>query len=167
MTGGSQPATGPLDSGGEDAANRRPLIDISSLSDHISTVYGQSDAQRLGMSLAGFTAILSEVVDKYLGSAGGPQEKKDIKEFLDSLRMDELILARACVAGNEKAWESLLTKYREQLYDIASSLAHDDDAGREIADSLYGELYGLTPRGEQRTSKLVYYTGVGSLGGWL
>lgn len=165
MSGGFHPASGPLDGNAEESSQRRPSADLIVLSDHISDLYNRTEAKRFGMSLEAFTLILSEVIDKYVGSGEG--QRKEVRELLDSLRVEELVLARACVAGNEKAWETLLIQYREQLYEVASSIARDDAAGREIADSLYGDLYGLTPKGEQRTSKLVYYTGVGSLAGWL
>ncbi len=42
-----------------------------------------------------------------------------------------------------------------------------DGRGRELADSLYAELFGVSQRGEQRQSKLASYTGRGSLAGWL
>ena len=40
-------------------------------------------------------------------------------------------------------------------------------AARELADSLYADLYGTTTRDGQRISKLASYTGRGSLEGWL
>jgi RNA polymerase sigma-70 factor (ECF subfamily) len=78
-----------------------------------------------------------------------------------------LALARACAAGNEKAWEVFLTRYREKLYDMALRVAREESAARDIADSIYAELYGLNARGELRVSKLMSYSGRGSLEGWL
>ena len=86
---------------------------------------------------------------------------------LQSLRLEELVLARACVAGHERAWEIFMARYREAMYDAAYKIAHDEASGRALADSLYAELYGLTDRGEVRASKLQYYQGRGSLLGWL
>jgi RNA polymerase sigma-70 factor (ECF subfamily) len=87
--------------------------------------------------------------------------------FLDSLRLDELVLARACAAGNECAWEVFVTRYRVTLYDAAYKIAREESAARELADSLYAELYGVSDRGQERASKLLYYQGRGSLHGWL
>ncbi len=39
--------------------------------------------------------------------------------------------------------------------------------GQELADSLYTDLFGLTERAEQRRSPLAYYSGRGSLKGFL
>ncbi len=140
-----------------------PSPEFQALSAYVAQLYGRSGADSYQIDLNQFTIILSEIADKYAPSG----DRKEIRELLESLKLDELILARACVFGNERAWETLLGKYREQLYDMANSIARDDSAGREIADSLYGDLYGLNAKGEQRTSKLVYYMGIGSLGGWL
>ena len=46
-------------------------------------------------------------------------------------------------------------------------IAKESSAARELADSLYADLYGTTTRDGQRISKLASYTGRGSLEGWL
>ena len=60
-----------------------------------------------------------------------------------------------------------MARYREKLYDIAGYIAKESSAARELADSLYADLYGTTTRDGQRISKLASYTGRGSLEGWL
>jgi RNA polymerase sigma-70 factor (ECF subfamily) len=84
-----------------------------------------------------------------------------------SLRVDELALARACADGHNAAWELFLTRYREKMYLSALRIAREDSAARELADTLYADLYGTTTRDGQRVSKLASYTGRGSLEGWL
>jgi RNA polymerase sigma-70 factor (ECF subfamily) len=81
--------------------------------------------------------------------------------------VDELALARACAAGVNSAWEVFLTKFREKLYLSALRIAREDSAARELADTLYADLYGTNTRDGQRVSKLASYTGRGSLEGWL
>ena len=78
-----------------------------------------------------------------------------------------MVLARACVAGNDRAWEIFLTRYRATLYESAYKIAREESAARGLADSLYAELYGVNEKGQQRPSKLLYYQGRGSLQGWL
>ena len=80
-------------------------------------------------------------------------------ELYASLRVEELALARACAAGQERAWEIFMARYREKLYDIAAYIAKESSAARELADSLYADLYGTTTRDGQRISKLASYTG--------
>jgi RNA polymerase sigma-70 factor, ECF subfamily len=117
-----------------------------------------------GLSREQFVAILDEIAAKYLPPGASPQETA---ELYASLRVEELALARACAAGQERAWEIFMLRYREKLYDIAAYIAKESSAARELADSLYGDLYGSTTREGQRISKLVSYTGRGSLEGWL
>jgi RNA polymerase sigma-70 factor (ECF subfamily) len=81
--------------------------------------------------------------------------------------VEDLALARACAAGNERAWETFMARFREKLYDIGSYIARESGAGRELADSIYADLYGTRTRDGERVSKLSSYTGRGSLEGWL
>ena len=120
--------------------------------------YDESGAAKFGIDAAGLTAMLAEVF-AHRGS--------ESEAALQSLHLEELVLARACVAGNEHAWEIFLGRYREAMYDAAYRIARDEASGRALADSLYAELYGLSDRGEVRASKLQYYQGRGSLAGWL
>jgi RNA polymerase sigma-70 factor (ECF subfamily) len=56
---------------------------------------------------------------------------------------------------------------REKLYDIARQITREDSSGRELADSVYADLYGTRMREGTRVSRLSYYGGRGSLEGWL
>ena len=117
-----------------------------------------------GLSREQFAGILKEISTKYLPAGSSVQE---ISDLYRSLRVEELALARACAAGREQAWEVFMGRYREKLYDIAGYIAKENSAARELADSLYADLYGTTTRDGQRISKLASYTGRGSLEGWL
>jgi RNA polymerase sigma-70 factor, ECF subfamily len=127
-------------------------------------LYARTDAALYGLSAGDFASILNSIAQKYLAPGFVHAE---MREFCSALRLDELALARACAAGNEKAWEVFLTRYREKLYDMALRVVREDSASRDIADSIYAELYGLNARGELRVSKLMSYSGRGSLEGWL
>ena len=117
-----------------------------------------------GLTREQFVAILNQIAARYLPAAASPQQTA---EFYASLRVEELALARACASGHERAWEIFMGRYREMLYDIAAYIAKESSAARELADSLYADLYGTTTREGQRVSKLASYTGRGSLEGWL
>jgi RNA polymerase sigma-70 factor (ECF subfamily) len=129
----------------------------------IQDLFEKSRAERYGLTLTSFEAILEQVASKYVPGAT-PQKKLEL--WLD-LRVEELVLTRACVAGHEVAWQEFLTRYREKLYDIARGITKEDSSGRELADSLYAELYGLTEKEGRRVSRLSFYMGRGSLEGWL
>jgi RNA polymerase sigma-70 factor (ECF subfamily) len=126
-------------------------------------LYATSQARVYGLSEVEFDDILSLVVAKYCPD----ESEKDRLALLESLRHEELALARGCAKGNEKAWEVFLTRYRSSLYGSAYTIARNDAAAHDLADSLYAELYGLEERAGQRLSKLLYYMGRGSLEGWL
>jgi len=117
-----------------------------------------------GLSREQFAAVLNEVAVKYLPADASARQAA---ELYASLRVEELALARACAAGQERAWEVFMARYREKLYEIAAYIAKESSAARELADSLYADLYGTTPRDGERVSKLASYTGRGSLEGWL
>jgi RNA polymerase sigma-70 factor (ECF subfamily) len=130
----------------------------------LAETYARSSAGKYGIAKAEFGAILLEIRTRYLApDASVPA----IRELCLSLRVEDLALARACAAGNERAWETFMARFREKLYDIAGYIAKENSAARDLADSLYADLYGTVTRDGQRVCKLSSYTGRGSLEGWL
>ena len=125
--------------------------------------YEASGAERFEIEQAGLAEILASVMSQTDWAAVEPATSG----FLTSLRLEELVLARACAAGNDRAWEIFLTRYRATLYESAYKIAKEESVARGLADSLYAELYGVNEKGQQRPSKLLYYQGRGSLQGWL
>jgi RNA polymerase sigma-70 factor, ECF subfamily len=127
-------------------------------------LYLKSGAQEFALSREQFAAILEEVRAKYLPADARAEA---VQELYGSLRVEDLALARACAAGNERAWERFLIRYREKLYNVAGYITKESSSARELADSMYADLYGMGGRDGQRVSKLTSYTGRGSLEGWL
>src|SRR3984957_9039671 len=130
----------------------------------LADLYAKSGGEKIGLTREAFASILCEVGSKQFMPATSASE---IRTFLLSLRVDELALARACADGDNSAWEVFLTRYREKLYLSALRIAREDSAARELADTLYADLYGTHTREGQRVSKLSSYTGRGSLEGWV
>lgn len=126
-------------------------------------LYARSGASAYGLSAEEFARILEEIHCKYC-SGGTLREKND---FCAALRLEELGLARACAAGNEHAWEDFIGRFRQKLHGMALHITREAAQAGELADSLFAELYGLSTRDGVRHSKLVFYTGRGSLEGWL
>jgi RNA polymerase sigma-70 factor (ECF subfamily) len=124
--------------------------------------FAESGAARFGIDAEGLAEMLEEVLRQR-----GALPPSQPREVLRALHLEELVLARACMAGHNGAWELFLTKYRALMYEAAHSIARDEATARSLADSLYAELYGLSDRGGARASKLRYYLGRGSLAGWL
>jgi RNA polymerase sigma-70 factor (ECF subfamily) len=136
----------------------------SAVSELLVELHAQSGCDNVGVTPESLAAILGEVAVKYLPAAATHGEAR---AFLLTLRVEELALARACAAGHNLAWEIFLTRYREKLYQSALRIAREDSAARDLADTLYAELYGTTTREGERVSKLASFTGRGSLEGWL
>jgi RNA polymerase sigma factor (sigma-70 family) len=78
----------------------------------------------------------------------------------------DLELARLCAEGDEHAWERFVREYRPILYRAADALDRTQGA-REIADSLYADLYGIRTQAGERQSLFRYYQGRSSLATWL
>ena len=132
---------------------------------YFAGLYTRSCGEKYGLNSEEFAAILEEVSRQYL-PPGAPID--EVAQLHQSLRLEELALARACAKGCETAWECFLNRYRQKLYDAAGAIAKEESAARELADSLYTELFGTRQRADgQRISKLASYTGRGSLEGWL
>jgi RNA polymerase sigma-70 factor (ECF subfamily) len=85
---------------------------------------------------------------------------------VDASRAADLELARRCAAGEPAAWDHFVREYRPVLYRAADALDRSGSA-REIADSLYAELYGITQADGERQSLFRYFNGRSSLATWL
>jgi RNA polymerase sigma-70 factor (ECF subfamily) len=129
----------------------------------LAVLFEKSGGERYGLTLQSFEAVLEQVARKYVPAAT-PQQKL---EFWRDLKLEELALARACAAGHDAAWQAFLIRFREKLYDIARGITKEDSSGRDLADSLYADLYGTSERDGRRVSRLNFYMGRGSLEGWL
>src|SRR5579871_88398 len=134
----------------------------SVVNDLLAELHAKAGCEKVGLTRETFAVILCEI-----GSKQTTTSEIELRTLFLSLRVDELALARACAAGNNSAWEVFLTRYREKLYLSALRIAREDSAARELADTLYADLYGTNTREGQRISKLASYTGRGSLEGWL
>ncbi|MGB9084860.1 MAG: sigma-70 family RNA polymerase sigma factor [Terriglobales bacterium] len=128
-----------------------------------AALYERSGASAYGLSAGQFAAILDEILRKQVSSPS-PGQRAD---FCAALRLEELALARACAAGNDLAWQDFISRYRQKMHSMALHITRDAAHAAELADSLFADLYGVSTRDDVRRSKLVFYTGRGSLEGWL
>src|SRR5262245_9855874 len=138
--------------------------------------------RRYGVSEDEFALALHSSVKKYVWSSGGAAATSpnhhgptdatslpagDVTEFLKSLNCEDLCLAVACAKGDESAWEDFYRDYRSYLINISRSMTQDPGAAEQLADSTFADLYGLRESGGARVSKFSFYSGRGSLRGWL
>lgn len=116
-------------------------------------------------------AVASRVratVEKYLLRHRPGASDREVGAFVDSLHAEELLLVIACERGDEAAWNDLMGQYRATVLSAARSSSAGEAEAEELASSVWAELYGLRAREDGRPAgKLAYYSGCGSLGGWL
>src|SRR4029079_4048579 len=74
----------------------------------------------------------------------------------------------ACERGDESAWNDLVARFTTTGRSAARFASSNADAAADLAQSIWAELYGLRTRKDGApASKLAYYSGRGSLAGWL
>ncbi len=107
-------------------------------------------------------------LQKYLLRDTPNAPPSELNQFLDDLHADDLCLIVACERGDDAAWRELIEKYQTMVRGVARSVSGSEDRAEELAQSIWAELHGLRARADgQPSGKLSYYSGRGSLGGWL
>jgi RNA polymerase sigma-70 factor len=97
----------------------------------------------------------------------GAVEADRVEAYIDALHAEDLALAVACKNGDSRAWEHFIVSLRPSLYAAARAIAGDEMRGRELADSIWAELYGLEVRDGRRRSTLEYFHGRSSILTWM
>ena len=123
-------------------------------------LHQRADADRWQVSVKEFTVVLERCAAKV--DAAQPAA---LSRALEALHLGDLALATACAQGHEAAWEHFVREHRPLLYRAGTAIA--GEFGRELADSLYAELFGLRERDGNRQSLFRYFHGRSSLGTWL
>ncbi|HET6889860.1 MAG TPA: hypothetical protein VFH31_02060, partial [Pyrinomonadaceae bacterium] len=121
-----------------------------------------------GLDLERIKARIRAVLDKYLLKDDKNASNQSISEFIDSLQADDLCLILACERGEESAWNELVDRFTPTVRSAARSASANEEGAEDLAQSIWAELYGLRVRSDGKpASKLAYYSGRGSLAGWL
>ncbi len=137
---------------------RTPSVDVAD----VRRLHAASGAAAWQMSAEGLAeALRASLAHRF--PDGLPEDGG--RAYLDSLHVADLALAHACIDGHDGAWEHLIRELRPQLYHAARTIAGDE--GRELADSLYAELFGLSEADGRRRSLLAYYHGRSRLITWM
>jgi RNA polymerase sigma-70 factor (ECF subfamily) len=124
----------------------------------------KSGAERWALSEAELAAAIGSSVRRAF--AGGEPSKREVDRYVASLHLEDLALAAACALGRDAAWEHFMLQHRPVLYRAADALDPSGGA-RELADSLYADLYGIRDDAEGRRSLFRYFHGRSSLATWL
>lgn len=111
---------------------------------------------------------ISAAVGKYLLRDNAKPAAADVNDFVDNLQADDLCLIMACEQGNETAWADLVERFGSTVRSAARSVSANEEGAEDLAQSIWAELHGLRLRQDGKpASKLAYYSGRGSLAGWL
>jgi RNA polymerase sigma-70 factor len=128
------------------------------------SLYARAGAARWGLAEADFAEALRRSVGHRFRAAA--PSRGEVDDYLAALQVADLALACACARGKEGAWEHFVRQFRPALLAAASAVA-GADGGRELADSMYAELFGIEERDGVRRSLFDYFHGRSSLASWL
>jgi RNA polymerase sigma factor (sigma-70 family) len=130
----------------------------------VDSLYRQAGADRWALPRPRFVDALTSSAERAL--AGTSPDARVVARYLESLHLEDVALACACTEGNDSAWDFFVREHRPILYRAADALA-PGGAARELADSLYADLYGLGNREASPGSLFRYFHGRSSLATWL
>ena len=152
------------------AANPRPdpAILLRKLEVRVNSLYAASRALEWRLTRVQFTTALERSVCKRFSE--GPVSQEGLEEYLETLHVDDLVLASACMEGSEAAWEFFVRTFRGYLRGAAGSITKGGRGGadaQDLADSLFAELFGLVDGKQGEASLLRYFHGRSSLKTWL
>jgi RNA polymerase sigma factor (sigma-70 family) len=129
--------------------------------DTLRELYERGDAARWQVPEDAWAEALFQSATAQ-SAAAAPRE---VSAYLRSLHLAELALATACRLGHGPAWDHFVLEYRPSLHAAARAIAADE--GRDLADALHAELFGLDERDGARRSLFAYYHGRSRLSTWL
>ncbi|CAN5325254.1 hypothetical protein BH10ACI1_BH10ACI1_00720 [soil metagenome] len=121
-----------------------------------------------GLEIADVCPRVSSALEKYLLRDNENTSSAEIATFIDELRADDLCLILACEKNIESAWNDLVANFDATVKSAARKISNNTEDAEDLASSIWAELYGLKhDKDGKLKTKLSYYSGRGSLGGWL
>ena len=130
----------------------------------VEDLFRKARARRWGLSPRDVAEVVETSARRAFSSA--EPSRRELDRYLASLHLADLALACACALGREAAWDHFVLEHRPGLYRAADALDPTGGA-RELADSLYADLYGMPETGADRRSLFRYFHGRSSLATWL
>lgn len=120
------------------------------------------------LTAADLRSRVVQALEKYLLRDNEAASNAEIKDFIDELRADDLCLILACERNDETAWNDLVANFDATVKSAARKISANAEDAEDLASSIWAELYGLKhDKDGKLKTKLSYYSGRGSLGGWL
>jgi RNA polymerase sigma-70 factor, ECF subfamily len=145
-----------------------PVALLRKMEFHLDSLYAACPASVWKLTRSQFGIVVEKSVAKRF--AEGPVSPEKVEEYVETLHVEDLVLAAACMEGSEVAWEHFVRSYRAYLRAVASSITKGSRSGtdaQELADSLFAELFGLVDGKRGEASLFRYFHGRSSLKTWL
>jgi RNA polymerase sigma-70 factor, ECF subfamily len=137
------------------------------IEESVARVISRAENPR-GLAAEDVRPRVEKALEKYLFRDNENASGAEIKAFVDELRADDLCLVLACERGDETAWTELVKTQDATVKAAARRISPKAEDADDLASSIWAELYGLKhDKDGKLKSKLSYYSGRGSLGGWL
>jgi RNA polymerase sigma-70 factor (ECF subfamily) len=110
--------------------------------DVLDDLWRECDAAAWGLTQSGFNKILSSIgtAQNFGLEPEATATRQQQAAWFRSLKLNDLVLARACAAGNDRAWERFVALYEQTLIRAAIAITGNETVGRELAGQLYAEL---------------------------
>ena len=134
----------------------------STIDEAIARLLTRAENSR-SLEIADLSPRVFKAVEKYVFKIDEAAGNAEIKAFIDEIRADDFCLVLACERGDEKAWEDLVKNFDATVKSAARKISSNSEDAEDLASSIWAELYGL----KEGKSKLAYFSGRGSLAGWL
>src|SRR2546423_7911708 len=134
----------------------------------IDELLASANGDRFGVSREIFAVALYASAMHRFGDISS--DRQSVETYLRGLHLEDLALCCALRHRSEAAWEIFISSYRPLLYAAGRAIAggRGEAYARELADSLWAELYGLDRKGDEpRRSLLDYFHGRSKFATWL
>ena len=139
----------------------------SVVKESIERLLGRASDSR-GLTARDLGVRVQLALGKYLFRDNLRPQHAEIRAFIDEIRADDLCLVIACEKGDGKAWEDLVENFDSTVKSAARKISANNEDAEDLASSIWAELFGLRQDADgNKKSKLAYYSGRGSLAGWL
>ncbi|HBR58512.1 MAG TPA: hypothetical protein DEA22_13755 [Blastocatellia bacterium] len=137
------------------------------IKDAVERLLASSD-ETYGIGANDLLPRIEKALEQYLFSGNFDAGRVEIESFIGEIRVEELCLITACERGDENAWRELSSRFDSAVRSAARRITANNEDADDLANSIWAELYGLSVDSDgKRKSKLAYYSGRGSLAGWL
>ena len=137
------------------------------IDDSIARLVSRAENSR-GLNASDVRERVTKSIEKYVLRDNENAGNVEIKEFVQGIRADDLCLIIACENADEAAWSDLVKSFDATVKSAARKISNNAEDAEDLASSIWAELYGLKrDKDGKLKTKLSYYSGRGSLAGWL